>query len=197
MSILKPFGLSLLALVALPSLLSAAIIDVDVTGTCDFNCTSVGLGDGDTFAGIVSVNDDTFLPGEFDPSAIISYSFAFGTFALSESNTAISNNLIQWGSTPGSISAIYMFAFGSVDPTAPGPYLSLGADAALSSSGYAAIDAFYFINGDGSWGGSEGNLASLTTNPFGPPTPVPLPPAGLLLMGSLLGFAALMRRRHA
>jgi hypothetical protein len=90
-----------------------------------------------------------------------------------------------------------MFAFGSLDPTAPGPFLSLAADAASSSSGYAAIDAFYFVNGDGSWGGSEGNLASLTTNPFGPPTPVPLPAAGWLLVGSLLGFAALRRARHA
>lgn len=201
MNLLKPLGISALALVAASSSAGAATFTVDVSGWCTVNCAAVGLADNEAFAGVVGVDNATFEAGQYDTSAVASFSFSFGTFAFSEADVAIANNLVQWGSTPDAVSEIYIFAFGSENPAAPGPYLSLSATAASLGTGYAALDAFYAVGDDGQWAGSEGhgayfNLDVLSSGPR-PPTPVPLPAAGWLLAGALLGFAGLRRAGRA
>ncbi len=200
MDLLKPLGLSALALVALSSSVGAATFNVDVTGWCSINCAAVGLPENGAFTGVVGVNNDTFDAGQFDTAAVSTFSASFGTFAFSQSESAISNNLVRWGSTPDAVSEIYIFAFGSTNPAAPGPYLSLAATTASLGTGYAALDAFYATGSEGQWAGSEGHGAYFNTNVLAseprPPTPVPLPAAGWLLAGSLLGFGALRQARR-
>jgi hypothetical protein len=199
MDVLKPLGLSVLALAALSSPVGAVSFNVEVSGWCSINCAAVGLAQNEDFAGVVGIDDATFEAGQWDTSAVTAFSFAFGTFALSQSSTATSNNLVRWGSTPDAVSEIYIFAFGSDDPATRGPYLSLSATTESLGTGYAAIDAFFAIGKDGEFAGSEGNGAILNTKVLGygsvPPAPVPLPAAGWLLLGSLLGLGALRQAR--
>jgi hypothetical protein len=198
MDVLKPLGLCVLALAALSSPVGAVSFNVEVSGWCSINCAAVGLAQNEDFAGVVGIDDATFEAGQWDTSAVAAFGFDFGTFALSQSSTATSKNLVRWGSTPDAVSEIYIFAFGSDDPAAPGPYLSLSATTESLDTGYAAIDAFFAIGKDGEFAGSEGNGAILNTNVLGygsAPAPVPLPAAGWLLLGSLLGLGALRQAR--
>lgn len=194
---LQPAALALLATGA-PA--GAATFTVDVTGWCTINCASVGLAENDRFAGTVDVDDAGFDPGQFDTSAITAFSFSFGSFALDQSGVAIANNLVRWGSTGDAVEEIYIFAFGSDTASTPGPYLSLAASINGLGTGYAALDAFFATDGDGQWAGSEGHGAYLNTDVLASdpqsPVPIPLPAAGWLLGGALLGLGILRGPRR-
>lgn len=201
MDLLKPVGICLLALVAASSSAGAATFTVDVAGWCSANCTSVGLSDDETFSGTVAVDDATFEAGQWDTTALSAFSFNFGTFALSQAGSAYSANSIEWGSTPDSVIGISIFAFGSGNAASPGPLLSLTASNAFLGTGLAAIDAFYATDAEGRFTGSLGNAADIRLQVLdyepGSPAPVPLPAAGWLLAGSLLGLAGLRRSRQS
>ena len=199
MDVFKPLGLSVLALVALSSPGAAVTFSVEVNGWCAINCAAVGLRQDEDFAGIVGIDNATFDAGQWDTSAITTFSFNFGTFALSQATSVKSNNLIRWGSTPDAVSEIYIFSFGSDNAAAPGPFLSLAASTEGLGTALAATDAFFATSKDGEFAGSLGHDANLNTNVIGygstPPAPVPLPAAGWLLVGSLLGLGALRQAR--
>jgi hypothetical protein len=169
---------------------SAATVDVAVTGACDGSrCGNLGMAFGDAFAGTVGVDLGTFAPNAI-VSGVASYSFVIGSFAMTDADEVISNNLVEWGETADAINAIYIFAFASDNPEAPAAYLSLTAIAGADGSGYAAPDAFFNANEF-----SEGNGALLAVNPIGA-APIPLPAGGSLILGALV-FLGLLRRRTA
>lgn len=200
MNVLKPACLSALALAAMASATSAAPFNVQVSGWCAANCAAVGLSQDALFEGTVGVDNATFVAGQWDAAAITSIAFGFGTFAFDQSAAVFSDNSIEWGSTPDTVSGISIFAFGSDNPAAPGPLLSLTASDAFLGTGLAAIDAFYATDAAGRFTGSLGNAADIRLQVLGyepgNPTPVPLPAAGWLLAGALLGLAGLRRARR-
>lgn len=181
------------------SAVGAVTVDVTVSGYCDgANCGKLGLTPGTPFSGRVGVEAGAFVPDSVASGAISSYDFAIGTFAMSEADEAISNNLVEWGDNPAEINAVYIFAFASVDPATPAPYLSLSASASGAGTGYAANDAYFFVAPDGSWAGSEGSGAFLVANPIqSAPAPIPLPAAGSMLAAALFSLWQLRTRSAA
>ena len=176
---------------------------LNLTGTCDVfphsppSCANVGLAGVTSHVelGSVELDDALFSPGGFfESEALVSYDFSFGNFALSSHDVPAQAFAGNWGATPGSIRDLSMFASASDDREHPGRLISLGID---STGGFfvASHDGYRQPNPGGqSFETDNGNWAGFSVDRH--IAPVPLPPAGLLLMGGLAGLAALRLRRR-
>jgi hypothetical protein len=164
-----------------------------VSGTCVIACENVGLSQGAPFSGVIGVDEASFV-SDWVSAGITFYDFSFGSFAISSGDEAISNNLVEWGSTPNEVRTLNILAYASLDASKPGAYLSLTAGNGKVSLSWAANDAYWADEPDVD-PTFQGNGALLSANKIElAPSSVPLP-ATAILLAAAAGGLWLRRRR--
>ena len=117
----KAFLLAGASLLLQPIVAVAAVLNIQVAGTCVLDCGNVGLADGAGLGGTILVDNAPFTPGGFSGNeALDSYSFAFGDFSFTSADPPDPGFFISWGSTPDSVAGFFIQGFVSDDPARPG-----------------------------------------------------------------------------
>jgi hypothetical protein len=156
-----------------------------VDGRCFEECGNVGLAEGDGFAGSLGVDGAAFAPGgSAGGSALETYSFVVGDFALSSAELSDPGFAIRLGAGPETVDGFLLYAVVSDDPDRPGPLLIL--DALLGGRSFASNDGFQSESTDGVLLGLDA-AATLAVDGIALATvaPVPLPGAAPLLLAAL------------
>lgn len=120
--------------------------------------------------------------------ALVRYEFSSGGFRYDGSNAEVTSFYVSWGSEPGSISSIDLFAFDSRSEALAAPLI--GVSAYQDFSGFARASLNGFNTGDVIGFGDE---AFFTVDRI---APVPLPAGGALLVTSICAVLVLGRLRR-
>ncbi len=173
------------------SVANAAVITQSYSGYCAFNCETEGLAVGAPASGRIVFDDAAATPETpFENSALIDFSFDFGGIGLSKADAlAFSFSGIQEAS-PGFGPVWSLDASTSDFVSILGPTFSMsgspeGGFAFASSQGYCFVR-------ETSCQAQTGIAAQFEMQP----APVPLPPAGVLLLGGVFALVGLARRRQ-
>jgi hypothetical protein len=183
--------LILSGLMIVGSAANAAVVTQFFSGSCAFNCETEGLPVGTPASGHIVFDDAAATPETpFENSALIDFSFDFGGIELDKAGAlAFAFSGIQEAS-PGFGPVWFLDASTSDFVSILGPTFSMsgspeGGFAFASSQGYCFV-------GETSCQAQTGIAAQFEMQL----APVPLPPAGLLLVGGVFTLVGLARRRR-
>jgi hypothetical protein len=183
-------GLVLSALFA--SAASAATLVYRYEGQCSFDCEAQGLSVGAPATGTISIDDSGRTPdGGFGNEALLDFSFDFAGIRLAKADTAAFSFGGVWEAAPGFGPAWILGASSSDFQFVPGPTISVSATD-TEGFAFAAESGYCFTSDESSCLAQTFDAAQFEMKV----APIPLPGAGVLLLGALGGLACIARGRR-